>query len=128
MKISAIAEDVPQPSFNNEGVTVINDNPPISNSRREKGLSLKMQGERQYPRNNGSDSQNVGPRDPSAPVTTRLRPASFYSKINTFWRPNTPQSQSSSTNTDSQRRGRPVLVGDMSVVSWFCLLIGLSGN
>jgi hypothetical protein len=116
VKISTITEEGPQPSSNNEVVTVINDNSSKSNSRLEKGQSLRVQGERQYPRN--TSSQIGGAREPSAPVTTRLRPASFYSKINTFWRPTpTPQPQSSLTNTDSQRRGRPVLVGDLLAFS-----------
>lgn len=116
VKISTTTEEGAQSSFSNEGVTVINDHSSTSNSRLEKGRSLRVEGERQYPRS--TPSQVGGAREPSAPVTTRLRPASFYSKINTFWRPTlTPQPQSSSTNTDSQRRGRPVLVGDLLVLS-----------
>ena len=116
-KVSTITEEGPQPSFYNEGVMVNSDHSSNGKSRREKGQSLRVQGERQYPRSSSSQLE-VGPREPSAPVTTRLRPASFYSKINTFWRPTTPsQPQSSSTNTDSQRRGRPVLVGISLVFS-----------
>lgn len=127
VKISTIAEEGPQPSLNNQRVMPIGDNSSNKNSRAEKGQSLRVQGERQYPRSTSSQTEA---REPSAPVTTRLRPASFYSKINTFWRPTPiPQPQSSSTtNTESQRRGRPALVGDMFLFSQLCLLIGPLGN
>jgi len=120
---TTISEKGPQPNFNNEEGSSIDNSPSNTSSGLERGHSLKVRREHQYPRS--SSSRLVGPPGPTDPIATRLRPASFYSKINSFWRP-TPTPQQSLTNTSSQRR--PVLVGDLTVFFMILIVDWPSGN